>query len=137
MTPVGRRDKLEGLNERRNQVRVTIDAAAQVAVGQSGPLKGTVANVSHRGLFLKASVNPVMHKPAHVTFILRPDHTLCEASGKVAWTAPHGIGVFFDEINDAFVDYVDQLVAASKSTNEAAKRALVERILDAIDIEIS
>lgn len=124
------------MKERRTHVRVAVDIPAAITAGQSKPVGGTIANVSERGIFLKAAVSPELHRPVHLTFILKPDHTLCEASGTVAWQAPHGIGVFFDEVNDPFLAFVQELAVAAKSVNESVKREIQQRILGDADIEI-
>lgn|GEM_PF-6364106 len=87
-------------------------------------------------MFLRVHLAPEMHRPVHVHFILKPDHAVCEASGKVAWCAPHGSGVVFDDINDTFAQFVDQLATAAKSINEEPKRKLLDRLLGEADVAI-
>lgn len=124
------------MHERRTHVRVAVEVPAAIAAGRSGALRGTIANISERGIFVKAAASPELQRPVHLTFILKPDHTLCEASGKVAWQAPHGFGVFFDETNDPFIAFVQELAVAAKSVDVSVKRAIQERILGDADIEI-
>lgn len=125
------------MKERRTHVRIAVDTAASVVVGQKDPIKGTIANFSERGIFLKAGVSPEVHRPVHLNFILKPDHAVCEASGKVAWRGPHGIGVLFDGVNEAFSAFLADLEEAAKSINPAPKREVLERILGDVDIAIS
>lgn len=123
-------------NERRSHRRIAVDAPATIAVSDAEPAPATIANFSQRGLFIRADVSPGMHRPVHVQFILRPDHALCEASGKVAWQAPNGIGVFFDTINEPFLGYIEELARADESIKPEPKRALRDRILDKVDVEV-
>lgn len=121
-------------HERRKHTRVAADAPATISDSGAEPSSGTIANFSERGIFLRAGLSPKLHRPVHVHFILKPDHTVCEASGKVAWLAPHGIGITFDQVNQNFVAFVHELATAATAIDEAPKRAVLERILGEADI---
>lgn len=120
--------------ERRKHVRIPVDLAATVAVGGEEPVTATIANFSAKGIFLCLDVS--RERSVHVSFVLRPDHQLCEASGKVAWQGPRGVGIQFDQCNDAYVTFIDELAKAFKAPSDRVLREVLERLLGEPDVEI-
>ncbi len=113
------------------------DAPVTIVEADARPISGVIANFSERGVFIKADVSPAVQRPVHVHFILKPDHAVCTASGKVAWRGPNGVGILFDDVNQAYCAFVAELAKADESTRPGPKREVLGRIIDNIDVEVA
>lgn len=96
-------------------------------VGTGEPTPGTIANISSDGMFVRASVRGGFDA-VHVQFVLRPDHQVCEASGKVKWRGPLGLGLHFDKVNDAYKTFVQALITAAAEPGDRRLRELLGRL---------
>jgi PilZ domain len=114
--------------EKREQSRATVDIRAAIVVGTGEPTTGTIGNVSVDGMFVRANVRAGF-EAVHLQCVLRPDHEVCEARGKVRWRGPLGVGVHFDEVNDAYLAFVRALAAAAAEPGERRLRELLGRLV--------
>ena len=100
------------------------------------PVEARLMNVSRDGMFVKTDTPLPEHATVRVQFLEQGTEVPCMAEGAVVWRGDFGVGIDLTTANDAFVAFVDRLAIAA-ATSHTAKRALLESLLYAPEIEIS